>query len=79
MSPVQGLLCFIVSFFLPNVIYLLLGSALVKSLRFHKLGVRMLAMSMLITGRHIASSCHQDCENARCGNWTCAKYAKPKN
>lgn len=79
MSPIQGLLCLIVCFFLPNVIYLLLGSALVKTRRFHKLGVRMLAMCMLISGRRIASSCHQDCENVHCGNWTCAKYAKPMN
>lgn len=79
MSPFQGLICLIVCFFWPSVLYWLLGSLLAKTRRYHKVGVRMLAMSMLVSGRYVARQCRQDCDHCRCGNWTCAKYAKPKN
>ena len=79
MSPVQGLLCLVAVFFFWDVLYWLIGSLLVKTRRFHKVGIRMLAMSLLVSGRCVARKCRLDCENVHCGNWTCAKYAKPKD
>ena len=79
MSPFQGLVCLVGVFFFWDVVYWLIGSLLVKTRRFHKVGIRMLAMSMLVPGRYVARQCRQDCDNVRCGNWNCAKYAKPKN
>lgn len=78
MSPFQGLLCFIVCFFLPNVLYLLIGSLLVKTCRFHRLGVRLLALSMLVSARRIACKCHQHCEDVRCRIWNCENYHRVK-
>lgn len=74
MSPVQGFLCLVVCFFAPSVVYLLLGLCLVKTERFHKIGVRMLAMSVLVPSSFIAKKCRQPCADTRCGNWTCSKY-----
>lgn len=78
MSPFQGLLCLVGAFFFWDIVYWLIGSLLVKTRRFHKVGIRMLAMCMLVSGRCAARQCRQDCDNIRCGNWTCAKYYRIK-
>lgn len=79
MSPFQGLVCLVGVFFFWDVVYWLIGSLLAKTRRFHKVGIRMLAMSLLVPGRSVARQCRQDCDNVRCGNWTCTKYSKPNN
>ena len=79
MSPFQRLLFLAGAFFFWDIVYWLIGSLLVKTWRFHKVGIRMLAMSLLVHGRCVARKCRLDCENVHCGNWTCAKYAKRKD
>lgn len=74
MSPFQGLLCLVGVFFFWDIVYWLIGSLLVKTQRFHKTGVRMLAMSLLVPGRCVARKCRMDCDATNCGNWTCVKY-----
>lgn len=68
----------LVSFFFPDVISLCLGFILVRTVLFHRVGVRMLAMSMFCPARVIASKCHLNCSAVKCGNWTCANYHDPK-
>lgn len=62
---------------LPSLISLGLGLLLSKTGRFHRLGVRMISMSMLVSGRFISSRCRHSCIYAdkKCGNWNCDMYS----
>ena len=59
---------------LPSLISLGFGLILAKTIRFHRLGIRLIAMSVLVPGRFISIRCHQDCRFTKCGNWTCENY-----
>ena len=59
---------------LPSLISLGLGLLLAKSIRFHRLGIRLIAMLVLVPGRFISIRCHQDCRSTKCGNWNCENY-----
>lgn len=61
---------------LPSLISLGLGLLLAKTERFHRLGVRMISMSMLVPGHFISSRCRHSCIYAdkKCGNWNCDMY-----
>ena len=73
-----GFLALLFAFFFPNLLYLSLGLIFSKTVRFHRFGIRCLAMCMLVSKRFVASRCHQHCETARCGNWTCENYYHAK-
>lgn len=75
----QGFVALLLFFFFPNLFYLVVGFFLCKTDRFHAVGVRMLAMSVLCSGRFVSWMCRQDCRNTRCGNWTCENYHHCKN
>lgn len=55
-----------------------LGLFMCKFDRTHKLGVRLLAMSVmcLTPPSAVPLVCRMDCDNSNCRNWTCAKYHK---
>lgn len=78
LTPFQGLLCLIFCIVGPNLVYLILGLILSNTVRFHRYGIRLLAMSMFVSGRFIASRCHQLCKFVQCGNWTCKNYHHAK-
>lgn len=71
-------IAFVVSFFFPNVVSLCLGHVLVRTVTFHRVGVRLLSMSMFCRPHVIASKCHQNCNATKCGNWTCGNYHHAK-
>ena len=77
-TPLQGIFFLIICIVGPNLVYLLLGLFLSGTVRFHRIGIRLLAMSMLVSGRFIASRCRQFCRFAHCGNWTCEGFHHSK-
>lgn len=77
-TPLQGLFCLVFCIVGPNLVYLVLGLILSYTVRFHRIGIRLLAMSMFCSGRFIASRCHRVCKFVRCGNWTCENYHHAK-
>lgn len=78
MLLIKLLIVFVVSSLLLDGLYAVLGLILVNTRRFHKAGVRMLAMSCFVSGRAVAGKCHQHCDSVRCGNWTCENYHHAK-
>ena len=73
-----GLCGLLFAFFFSNFLYLVLGLIFSKTVRFHRFGIRCLAMCMIVPKRYISSKCRQHCETARCGNWTCENYHHAK-
>lgn len=71
---IKYLIALTVAFFFPNVASLCLGHILVRTVTFHRVGVRLLSMSMFCRPHVIASKCHQNCSATKCGNWTCENY-----
>lgn len=69
---------FVVIFFLSSVVadylYAFLGFLLVKTRRFHRTGLRMLAMSMFVPSRLVSHNCKLDWPDCLCGNWRCDKF-----
>lgn len=74
MTLVKLLVVFVLSSILFDGLYAVLGFVLVRTQRFHKAGLRMLDMSMFVSGRVVACKCRMECAGCRCGNWTCANY-----
>lgn len=68
------LLIFAVFAFALSLIYLFLGVLLSKFKRTNRLGIRLIAMSMLMPGKCIACRCCQDCESSKCRNWNCVDF-----
>ena len=60
---------------LPSLISLGLGVIFAKTIRLNRLGVKLIAMSVLVPGRFISSRCRQFCDGAKCGNWNCDHYS----
>lgn len=79
MIILKYLLCYIVLFLFVNLLFLILGLLFSKTVRFHKVGVRLLAMCMLVPGRYVSYRCHMNCQSTNCGNWTCEKYYYSKS
>ena len=73
-----GILGVSFAFLFPNFLYLILGLIFSRTLRFHCFGIRCLAMCMIVSKRYISMKCHQHCEIADCGNWTCENYHHTK-
>ena len=67
-----------VAFIFPSLVSLGLGILLSKTERFHMLGIRLIAMSMLVPGRFISSRCHQSCISSekKCGIWNCDMFSR---
>lgn len=65
-----------VVFILMSLAFLGIGILLSKTERFHLLGIRLIAMSMLTSGRFISSRCcyRGKCSELKCGNWNCNMY-----
>lgn len=79
MLSIKLLVVFFLSSLFFDGLYAVLGFLLVRTNRFHRAGVRMLAMSCFVPGRAVARYCRLDCASCRCGNWTCANYAHSPN
>lgn len=61
----------------PSLVTLGIGILLSNTERFHKLGIRLIAMSMFVSGRFISSRCRYrgKCAGIKCGNWNCNMYS----
>lgn len=57
-----------------HLVYMVMGYILCRTDKFHKIGVRFLAMSIFVSGRKVSQSCHMCCRETNCGNWTCENY-----
>lgn len=68
------LLIFAIFAFVLSIFYLIIGVLLSKFERTNRLGIRLIAMSMLMPGRCIACRCRQNCESAKCRNWNCENF-----
>lgn len=62
------------TFFLWEFIFMVLGYLLCHTKKFHRVGIRFLAMSMFVSGRKVAKNCRMICPESKCGNWTCEYY-----
>lgn len=71
------ILAIFIGMVLPSLISLGLGLLLAKTERFHRIGIRMISMSVLVPGCFISSRCRQKCicADVNCGNWTCDMYS----
>lgn len=65
------------TFVLGEVFYLILGFTLARTKRYHRLGVRLLAES-LIGAWFTSRICRCPCDGS-CDNWTCSKYRVRRN
>lgn len=67
----------LLSFVIVHLFYVVLGFAFVFISITHKFGLRFLAMSFFpsLCGKY----CKLDCQNVKCGNWTCPYYHKGAN
>lgn len=61
-----------------DLLFMALGYLLCRTEKFHKIGIRFLAMSMFVSGRKVAEKCQMTCYETRCGNWTCENYHHSK-
>lgn len=74
MSVLRFILVFVLFSILFSLLRLGVGILLYRTKRFHRLGIQLIAMSVLVSGKFISSRCHQDCRYAKCGNWNCDHY-----
>ena len=74
---IKLLVVFFLSSLFVDGLYAVLGFILVKTRRFHRHGVRMLAMSCFVPASVVARNCGLECSSFDCGNWTCAWYHSP--
>lgn len=62
---------------IPSLVLLGIGILLSNTQRHHMLGIRLIAMSVLVPGSFISSRCRQrgKCSEIKCGNWNCNMYS----
>lgn len=76
---IVGTLFFAVFFLLFwDFLFMVLGYLLSRTDKFHKIGIRCLAMSIFVSGRKVSSLCRMRCEETDCRNWTCENYHHAK-
>jgi len=61
-----------------DFLFMALGYLLCRTEKFHKIGIRFLAMSFFVSGRKVAEKCQLTCQDIKCGNWTCENYYHSK-
>lgn len=69
----------IFTFFFWDLVHLILGLLFVRFNGTHRIGLRMLSMSLLFPGKMIPPRCRLNCESADCRNWTCSDYHRYPN
>lgn len=69
----------LISFFLFDLLYILLGLLFVRFNWTHRFGLRLLSMSLFYPKSLIPCRCTLDCSVTQCRNWTCSNYHKSVN
>lgn len=74
-STIKIIIVCIITEILYRGIFYIAGKLILKANADSKLAIRLIAMSY---SKNTDKYCKQDCQNTKCGNWTCSQYHNKK-